>query len=402
MMTGCTLRNRTDVVGGDRRARSDDQLRCVSPLTPADDRTGQVRRKVRGSLLAGAAGDALGAPVEFMTLDEIRRQHGPSGVTGFLPAYGRPGGAITDDTQMTLFTAEGMIRALVRFSHRGIAHIPSVVQRAYWRWLITQGEAWPEGRFAPPGHGKDGWLTEVDRLRARRSPGNTCLSALRSGRVGTMSEPINDSKGCGGVMRVAPIGFTTVADPFRLATECAALTHGHPSGYLPAGVLGSVIASLLAGEPLDAALDTATETLRAYDSHEETLAKLTAARALAAGGRPTPEQLESLGGGWVGEEALAIAVCCALVADNVLDGLLLAVNHSGDTDSTGSITGNILGTIHGEEAIPAHLLHDLELRDVIARSADDLTEAFHGEGVGSEYAPLDQRVEGWLRRYPGH
>src|SRR5713101_6709277 len=98
-----------------------------------------ARRMVRGSLLAGAVGDALGAPVEFMTLKQIRERVGPDGVTGYLPAYDRSGGAITDDTQMTLFTAEGMIRALVRYSHRGILHPRSVVQRAYWRWLTTQG-----------------------------------------------------------------------------------------------------------------------------------------------------------------------------------------------------------------------------------------------------------------------
>lgn len=354
-----------------------------------------ARSKIRGSLLAGAVGDALGAPVEFMSLQEIRGQHGPAGVTGYLPAYGRPGGAITDDTQMTLFTAEGIIRALVRYSHRGIIHPPSVVQRAYWRWLMTQ-----ETVRAP--EGGDGWLIEVARLHAQRAPGTTCLAALRSGRTGTIGEPVNDSKGCGGIMRVAPIGLTTAIDPFKLAAECAALTHGHPSGYLSAGVLGSLIASLFAGERLDPALDKATDALRTYDSHEETLAALDAARALAAGGRPTPEGLESLGGGWVGEEALSIAVCCALVADDVLDGLLLAVNHSGDTDSTGSIAGNILGAIHGESAIPASLVHDLELADVITAIADDLTDAFYGEGVGGEHEAYDARVQGWLQRYPGN
>lgn len=354
-----------------------------------------ARSRIRGCLLAGAVGDALGAPVEFMSLAEIRRTYGPAGVTGFAPAYGRAGGAITDDTQMTLFTTEGLIRALVRYSHRGIVHPPSVVQRAYLRWLLTQDSA------SPP-HDGDGWLITTGQLHSQRAPGNTCLAALRSGRAGTIDEPINDSKGCGGVMRVASVGLTTAADPFRLAADCAALTHGHPSGYLPAGMLGSLIAGVFAGTPLDSALDTATEALRTYDSHEETLAALTAARALAAGGRPTPEQLESLGGGWVGEEALAIAVCCALVAGDLLDGLLLAVNHSGDTDSTGSIAGNILGAIHGEATIPAYLLADLELRDVITTIADDLTDAFHGEGVGSEHQPYDDRVRDWLERYPGN
>lgn len=96
--------------------------------TSAPDLT--TRDRVRGCLLAGAVGDALGAPVEFWSLEEIRARLGPQGVTGYLPAYGRDRGAITDDTQMTLFTAEGIIRATVRYAHRGIAHGPGVLQRA--------------------------------------------------------------------------------------------------------------------------------------------------------------------------------------------------------------------------------------------------------------------------------
>jgi ADP-ribosylglycohydrolase len=57
----------------------------------------------------------------------------------------------------------------------------------------------------------------------------------------------------------------------------------------------------------------------------------------------TPEIVEQLGGGWVAEEALATALFCALKATNFAEGVLLAVNHSGDSDSTGSLTGNLLG-----------------------------------------------------------
>jgi ADP-ribosyl-[dinitrogen reductase] hydrolase len=77
-------------------------------------------------------GDALGAPVEFASSAEIGARHGPGGVREYQPAYGRPG-AITDDTQMTLFTAEGFIRAQNRAISRGIWHPPSVVHCAYMR-----------------------------------------------------------------------------------------------------------------------------------------------------------------------------------------------------------------------------------------------------------------------------
>lgn len=104
------------------------------------NRAGQPspRARILGCFLGGAIGDALGAPIEFESLTSIRRSHGPAGITGYLPAYGRTG-AITDDTQLTLFTAEGLIRAKARFRDRGIVDIPWIVHRAYCRWLVTQG-----------------------------------------------------------------------------------------------------------------------------------------------------------------------------------------------------------------------------------------------------------------------
>ncbi|WP_287359347.1 ADP-ribosylglycohydrolase family protein [Mesorhizobium sp.] len=138
-------------------------------MTPCD--------RIYGCLLGGACGDALGAPVEFLKLEEINSRYGPDGITGFDAAYGTVG-AITDDTQMTLFTVEGLIRAAVRFAERGICHPPGVVHHAYRRWLITQDEPFEHLNS----HGDvDGWLIHEKRLWARRAPGNTCLSALRAG-----------------------------------------------------------------------------------------------------------------------------------------------------------------------------------------------------------------------------
>ena len=111
--------------------------------------------------------------------------------------------------------------------------------------------------------------------------------------------------------------------------------------------------------------------------------------------------MESLGAGWVAEEALAISVYCALVAPDLASALLLAVNHSGDSDSTGAITGHLRGVAEGEAAIPSAWVAGLELREVVEAVADDLADAFHGEGVGDEYAPIDDRVARWLARYPG-
>jgi ADP-ribosyl-[dinitrogen reductase] hydrolase len=335
-------------------------------------------------------GDALGAGIEFAWIEEILGRFGPGGSTGYVEAYGRRG-AITDDTQMTLFTAEGLIRARVRVARDGIADVRAIVDHAYARWLATQGERSPRWN----GEDADGWLFGIGDLHHRRSPGRTCLSALRDDRAGSVAQPINDSKGCGGVMRIAPVGLVGEGggDPFYLGCELAALTHGHPSGYLAAGALAFAIAFLLAGEPLDAALDAAEARLPERSGHEETLAALRTARALAASGaEPGPETVATLGAGWVADEALAIGVYGALVARDYGHGVLVAANHSGDSDSTAAIAGSILGTTLGPDAIPAPWLAELELREEIGRLADDWIACFGANGA---------LPEGLAERYPG-
>lgn len=313
-----------------------------------------------GCLLGGAVGDALGAPVEFMRLDSIRQRFGSAGIRDYAPAYGRLG-AITDDTQMTLFTAEGLIQAHDRGRQRGIWHPPTMVYHAYLRWLETQDGQAPY----PTPEARQGSLLDIPALHERRGPGNTCLSALRSGRMGIIEQPINNSKGCGGVMRVAPAGLIRVEDHFWLGCELAAITHGHPSGYLAAGFLAGLVAAIVAGATLPEAISAIRATLQTYPGHEECLQAVDAARDLAHAALPTPESVERLGAGWVAEEALAIALFCALVAGSFEEGVITAVNHSGDSDSTGAITGNILGAMLGKGAIPARWLEPLELRDEI-------------------------------------
>ena len=115
------------------------------------------------------------------------------------------------------------------------------------------------------GADEPGWLFQHRQLHSRRAPGNTCLSALRA--MSYLGEPAhNDSKGCGGVMRVAPAGLfawrlrqqESPRDAFRLGTELAALTHGHPTGALTGGVLAVLILALTDGASLPEALAAAT------------------------------------------------------------------------------------------------------------------------------------------------
>ncbi|EBO9898473.1 ADP-ribosylglycohydrolase family protein [Salmonella enterica] len=328
--------------------------------------------RFRGCMLGGAVGDALGAPVEFQSLSAIIKQCGKDGVTDYLPAYGGIG-RFTDDTQMALFTAEGMLKALAKHDQPTVADFEYQNALAQLRWLHTQ-----KGQNTSPMMSEA--LSEPDTLLqhkglfSSRAPGGTCLSALRSA---TDTKPArNDSKGCGTVMRMAPVGlFCWKAYPelaFTLANSFGALTHGHPTGYLAGGYLADLIVKLLNGYDLFAAVLDLRDKLSFEPESEELYAIMLKAEKLAFSGLEPRKAIKLLGEGWIAEEALAIAVYCALVAQDFREGVLMAVNHDGDTDSTGSIAGNILGILYGVESIPQDWLDRLEMKDVIETMADNL------------------------------
>lgn len=367
-----------------------------------------VRERYQGCLLGGAVGDALGAPVEFMRHSEITKAFGPKGITDLVPAYGKLG-AITDDTQMTLFTAEGALRAYVRASLRGICSPPSVIHHAYLRWLYTQGEHQPRDKEFL----LSGWLIEQKDLFSRRAPGRTCIDALRSSLdVGRPAR--NDSKGCGGVMRMAPVGLFVsgkeeaatdhAQTAFDLGCQLAGITHGHPAGQHAAGVLAVLIVRVIQGASLPAALDEARTILKTRNDHEETLAAINLAVRLVEDSGDCDNHLRQLGQGWVAEEALAIAIYCALRSNSFEEGVRLAVNLTGDSDSTGAIAGNLLGALYGVEAIPPRWLEPLELREVITAVADDLLswpQWTIGDRRPDDPARLGEWAY-WVDRYPGN
>ncbi len=346
--------------------------------------------RIMGCLLGGAVGDAVGAPVEFASLAAIRERFGPSGVTDLVPAFGRTG-SITDDTQMTLFTAEGLIRAETEKRLRGHADPVSSVHQAYLRWLFTQRET-SDHKLFPLATGREnlGWLYRVPAMRTRRAPGTTCIVGLRSDRMGTIESPLNTSKGCGGLMRVAPAGLycEDPSEAFDLGCSIGAITHGHPSGYLAAGVMAAVIALLGGGADLPRAIDMTLPILKSRPGSREVQDALERTLAATLRGDGSPEVIEELGAGWVAEEALAISLYCALMGDgDYRKGVLLAVNHSGDSDSTGAITGSLLGTTHGKDRIPAEWLDALELRAEIEQVATDLAGVY-------------EACDAWRSRYP--
>jgi ADP-ribosylglycohydrolase len=164
-----------------------------------------------------------------------------------------------------------------------------------------------------------------------------------------------------------------------------------------AGALAVIISRICLGWDLRDSVDYALEDIRRRDSAQETVEAVEAALSLSRSGRePGPDVVEELGGGWVAEEALAIALYCSLVSRDLRSGLLLAVNHSGDSDSTGAITGNILGALHGEAAVPQEWVALLDQREVVELIATDWVTAFiHGTGAG------DSEQDLFATAYPG-
>lgn len=381
-----------------------------------------INDKIRGSLMAGAMGDALGYEVEFMSRNAIFAEYGESGITKFaLDSNGKA--RISDDTQMTLFTAGGMLMGMTRGSMRGIGGRPEYyVSYAYKDWYYTQ-----QGT-APKDYHNYTWLYHIPELYARRAPGITCLRACED--IIANREVKNDSKGCGGIMRVAPMplffagcasrGFCpySIEELAVACAEVASCTHKHPLGFLPAALLGVFlykIAFLNATQVKEQIEQLVADSLEVidniykedYQKHKKYLRELTQkALKLALSSVSDKEALAALGEGWVAEETWAVALYCAVrYIDYPEKALIVSVNHDGDSDSTGSVTGNIIGAIYGYNYIKERNLlcpdgckieQILELANIILTIADDLT---NGCRIQECNTPEEQR---WIERYCEH
>ncbi len=354
------------------------------------------RSRVRGTLLGSAIGDALGAPVAGLSLDGIRETHGLGGLLEPAPAYGRRG-TVTASTQLALFTVDGLIRAHVR-RDTGAWHPPTDVHRAYLRWAATQHDWGPDERRKD-----NGWLAQEEWLYARRGPDRACMTGFADEILGTLEQPKNPTaRDAAAAVRSAPFGLLVGWEPalvLQLAVECAAQSHGHPTAYLSAGALAVIVHGLTRGDSLDPAVQRALGLLGSRPGHQPVTDALQRALQAVTQGAPSPKIVEALspGDGRDAEDALAVAVYCALVAEDIPHGLRLAVNHGGDSTATGALCGALLGALHGETALPAAWLADLEGRATMLELADDFAlemtqgPSLHGPAVS---AP------GWLARYP--
>ena len=174
-------------------------------------------------------------------------------------------------------------------------------------------------------------------------------------------------------MRSAAVGLFRPFDPkqaFELGARSAAITHGHPSGYLSAGMVSAIVCYLMEGTDIHAATEASLQILKGWDGHEETLHAVTKALRLAsAGSHDYPTTIHSIGSGNVGEEALAIALYAVLMGGSYVEAVRIATNHDGDSDSTASIAGQLWGAWKGLMEIPHEWITKLDVFVTVLRLA---------------------------------
>lgn len=301
----------------------------------------------RAVLFGLALGDALGWPVEFLQLPHIRARYGREGVTA------PPDPALyTDDTQMSVAVAE----ALVEAGDADVDTLMEAIRRNFIAW-------------------------KHDPVTPTRAPGTTCIRGVNALELGApwQEAGVKDSKGCGACMRVAPIGYFYQHAPARLIETARAqgwTTHRHPASDAACTGAAYLVKLALDGVAPNEFPDRLLAVTNGVSEEFSTAVQ----RVVAA--RDWPDEEAALthvgptrGGGWIAEEAVAMALYCVLKhPDDYVAAVRLGANISGDSDSVAAIAGGIVGARLGLSAIPPDWIARLENREYLASLADRLAE----------------------------
>lgn len=313
--------------------------------------------RLSGCLLGGALGDALGYPIEFEKISQMSQDH------DFYKIIGRL--VVSDDTQMTLFTANALLL-------EGDLRINT--WNCYQDWLETQ---FKQGK-SELSHRPISWLMEYPEMYASREPGRTCLMTLMRGIPGDIAEPINQSKGCGALMRVAPLAFIDQKDLYSIVIENSALTHGHQMSHIASAALVGLLKYISEGKDLNTSVSLMRKDIKQVfaNSLEIKIFDDLLEKAVLASEKDLDdvETISKLGEGWIAEETLAIALYCSLkYSSDFKKALRVAVFHDGDSDSTGSVTGQILGTLLGAKELPREEIKRLDLIEPLMKMIEILS-----------------------------
>lgn len=309
----------------------------------------------------------MGYPTEFLSLPEIKKRYGPDGVQDL---SGNPA-LHSDDTQTSMAVA----RALIEGGQDGVENWMQALVREFLLWLRS-----PEND---------------------RAPGNTTIKGCQQLEAGVSwtESGLVGSKGCGAIMRVAPIGLYYLGDPseLRIAAWASALaTHAHPTALVCAEVTAFCVswaaAAIDPAEYRERIKALQRESQRAwepvlgeswrragYSSPQdylsagwvELLAELD--KIPLALERNAADVCEVLGGGWGSDEALACALACVLkFPQDYAAAVSRGANTGGDSDSIASIAGAISGAYLGHNAIPKDWRKRIEDRQALIELSKQL------------------------------
>ncbi|NKX50352.1 ADP-ribosylglycohydrolase family protein [Arthrobacter deserti] len=331
--------------------------------------------RLRGCLLGGSLGDQLGYAVEYSGWEEIEARFG-----GALRDFAQlqDPARFSDDTQLTLYTLDGLIEAL-EWANAGVAADEAAcLWLAYLRWYATQDGRFPEAAPEP----QPRWIDGQAVLHQRRSPEEACLSALATGEMGTVARPLNpEARGSGALVRSAPFGlvpFVSAETVYKLTVDGAAITHGHPSARHSAPAFSGLIRAIVhGGAGLPEAVRASAERAGREAAAPGVATALLKGLELAAGGTLPPAELAAaLGAEPVAEEVLATGVYAVLATAGAATpeehfrlALAAAVNHDGASASTGSVAGQLLGALYGEACLPQAWLQAAEAPGLVLQMA---------------------------------
>jgi len=333
----------------------------------------------RGCMVGGAIGDALAYPRKYMSPAALSDLLGPRGIDRLIVNKAVGKALISDDTQLTAFTADGVIWADSRARKRGVyAYIPCIFY-SYQKWLYTQS-----GSFADRSYEflKPGEIFRWEDLFARRLPNPATLDVLEgciNGKYGTMKVPVNNMNSYGPVARVAPVGMYFTGNPemaFKIGSESAALTHGNPSAWYAAGYFAALIAFVLQGEELELAAKHALEILRKQPISEEVQSFVEAAISMA--GQELidfDDAMKAFPSAAEAGQSLGIGLFCALrYRYDFEKALKKAANSTYGHNGAATICGSLLGAYLGSLEIPYDWIRNVELSDLMVYGADRILE----------------------------
>jgi len=277
------------------------------------------KERIINGIYGQAVADAVGNPFEF--IDSFT----PADVLDYVDSTAKL--IQTDDTQMALFGFEAIYN-LPLYGNFGLEqNIKRTFTDSYVDWWITQEESY----YA---HSSYEGLLSFKSMYSVQSPGYTCLSALKT--LLNLGEVVNDSKGCGSVMRLLPIVSLYTGDNLRevikLGQITGALTHKHKENDL---------------------------AIERYITD----ACIIVSDGIPINRYPNVTEITQLGDGWTALSCVEMAIWAYANASTYDELLTLSICHPGDSDSVAAVAGSLWG-LSGHE-VPEKYISKIDALDAI-------------------------------------